>query len=192
MRSSWYTTARRIGRAPPPRALRRSIGATNPHLIASRSGDQQRVLRCGLHGRQLQARRQAGGVGIGPREGVVHQRVGGRRRAGRRRRQRGRRRRAGRRRRQRGRRRRRERVDLHLREVESPPSSRQLDHHVLCQLRALAVEQWAIRRRSRLGADSPRVCGADAIGDCVVPQSRRVSLAVVHSDVGDFGRRAEI
>eukprot|EP00964_Phaeocystis_antarctica_P121888 scaffold85556_cov56-Phaeocystis_antarctica.AAC.2 len=71
---------RRIGRAPHPRALRRSIGAANPHSIASRSGDQRRVLRCGLNGRQLQARRQAGGVGIVPREGVAHQRVDGRRR----------------------------------------------------------------------------------------------------------------
>eukprot|EP00964_Phaeocystis_antarctica_P037199 scaffold21248_cov68-Phaeocystis_antarctica.AAC.3 len=66
---------RRFGRAPHPRALRRSIGAANPHPIASRSGNQQRVLRCGLHARQQQARRQAGGVGIRPREGVAHQRV---------------------------------------------------------------------------------------------------------------------
>eukprot|EP00964_Phaeocystis_antarctica_P087674 scaffold55685_cov30-Phaeocystis_antarctica.AAC.1 len=52
---------RHAGRAPHPRALGRGIGAANPHPIASRSGDQQRVLRCGLHGRQLQARRLAGG-----------------------------------------------------------------------------------------------------------------------------------
>eukprot|EP00964_Phaeocystis_antarctica_P089971 scaffold57491_cov68-Phaeocystis_antarctica.AAC.1 len=63
---------RRVGRAPCPRALRRSIGAANPHLVATRSGEQQRVLRCGLHARQLQARRLAGGVGIAPREAVAH------------------------------------------------------------------------------------------------------------------------
>jgi len=57
---------RRVGRAPHPRALPRSIGAANPHTIASRSGDQQRVLRCGVHACQLEARRLTGGVGSGP------------------------------------------------------------------------------------------------------------------------------
>eukprot|EP00964_Phaeocystis_antarctica_P041660 scaffold23827_cov63-Phaeocystis_antarctica.AAC.2 len=85
---------RGVGRAPHPRALGRSIGAANPHLIASRSGDQQRVLRCGLHARQLEARRLAGGVGIGPRNGVAHERVGARGRGRRRRRRRQRRLRA--------------------------------------------------------------------------------------------------
>eukprot|EP00964_Phaeocystis_antarctica_P005387 scaffold2947_cov67-Phaeocystis_antarctica.AAC.4 len=42
---------RRVGRAPHPRALGRGIGAANPHFIASRSSDQQRILRCGLHAR---------------------------------------------------------------------------------------------------------------------------------------------
>eukprot|EP00964_Phaeocystis_antarctica_P006357 scaffold3452_cov61-Phaeocystis_antarctica.AAC.6 len=106
------------------------------------------------------------------------------------------------------RRRRRERVDLHLREVENPPkvsifvglATRQLDHHVSCHVRALA-EQRAnrIHRRNRLDADRPRVCGAGAIGDCVVPQSAlaaAVSLAtavtVVHGDVGDLDRLAQV
>eukprot|EP00964_Phaeocystis_antarctica_P070687 scaffold43062_cov49-Phaeocystis_antarctica.AAC.3 len=73
---------RRVGRAPHPRALGRSIGAANPHSIATRSSEQQReqqrVLLCGLHSRQLQARRLAGGVGVGPRKGVTHERVGAR------------------------------------------------------------------------------------------------------------------
>ena len=96
-------------------------------------------------------------------------------------------------------------VDLYLREVENPPAvmiipthtrraARQLDHHVPCHVRALA-EQRAnrVRRRSRLGADRPRVRGADAIGDCVVPQSALAAVtAVVHGDVGDLGCRAEV
>ena len=57
---------RRVGRAPHPRALGRGFGATSPHFIASRSGEQQRVLRRGQHARQLQARRLTGGVGSGP------------------------------------------------------------------------------------------------------------------------------
>ena len=57
---------RRIRRAPHPRALGRSIGAANPHRIVSHSGDQQRVLRCGPHARQLLAGRHAGGLGIAP------------------------------------------------------------------------------------------------------------------------------
>ena len=107
-----------------------------------------------------------------------------------------------RRRRHLGRRRwRRERVDLHLREVENSPrvsvfgfAARQLDHDVLCHMRAL-TEQRAkrVRRRRRLGADHPRVCGADAVGDGVVPQSALAAVtAVVHGDVGDLGCRAEV
>eukprot|EP00964_Phaeocystis_antarctica_P001253 scaffold662_cov59-Phaeocystis_antarctica.AAC.2 len=89
---------------------------------------------------------------------------------------------------------RRERVDLYLREVENPPSTGQLHPNVLRQLRALAEQRTnRIRRRSRLGADRPRVCGADAIGDCVVPQSVLAAIAaVVHGDVGDLDRRAEV
>eukprot|EP00964_Phaeocystis_antarctica_P046842 scaffold27076_cov67-Phaeocystis_antarctica.AAC.2 len=69
-------TIRRVGRAPHPRALGRGIGAANPHFIASRSGEQQRVLLCGLYARQLHVRLQAGVVGIAPRKGVAHERVG--------------------------------------------------------------------------------------------------------------------
>eukprot|EP00964_Phaeocystis_antarctica_P073083 scaffold44814_cov58-Phaeocystis_antarctica.AAC.5 len=312
---------RRVGRAPHPRVLGRGIGAANPHFIASRSGDQQRVLLCGLYARQLQARRLAGGVGVGPRKGVAHERavglgrvlvalardpggpiinrgpdgqtavprrgdpiqlatdataqfsrirtVAARRyacdpsvagkpdlhpylarwkvslcagtdfawpprsvrvavqckmaalrtsRAG-------------------ACQRvvrpatvgrdgdanrachiteegevidcrspgcgasvahtpthRRQRVDLHLRQVEDPPSARQLHPDVLRQLWALA-EQRAnrIRRRSRLSADHPRVCGVDAIGDCVVRQSVLAAIAaVVHGDVGELDRRSEV
>eukprot|EP00964_Phaeocystis_antarctica_P052190 scaffold30538_cov69-Phaeocystis_antarctica.AAC.1 len=66
-----------------------------------------------------------------------------------------------------------QRVDLHLREHEVPPgsescshwwaSARQLHPNVPRQLRAVA-EQRANRicRSRRLGADRPRVCGADA------------------------------
>eukprot|EP00964_Phaeocystis_antarctica_P079458 scaffold49512_cov77-Phaeocystis_antarctica.AAC.1 len=66
-----------------------------------------------------------------------------------------------------------QRVDLHLREHEVPPGSESLSHwwasarqlhpNVPRQLRAVA-EQRANRicRSSRLGADRPRVCGADA------------------------------
>eukprot|EP00964_Phaeocystis_antarctica_P118430 scaffold82221_cov66-Phaeocystis_antarctica.AAC.3 len=71
----------------------------------------------------------------------------------------------------------------------------QLHPNVLCQLWALA-EQRAnrIRRRSRLGADDPGVRGADAIGDCVVPQSRRAAciLAVVHGNISDLDCLAEV
>ena len=34
---------RRAGRAPLPRALGGGVGAANPHFVASRSGEQQRV-----------------------------------------------------------------------------------------------------------------------------------------------------
>ena len=64
---------------PHPGALGRNIGAANPHLIASRSCEHQGVLRWGLHGRQLQTRRLAGGVGSRPRKGVAPERVGARR-----------------------------------------------------------------------------------------------------------------
>eukprot|EP00964_Phaeocystis_antarctica_P004488 scaffold2425_cov51-Phaeocystis_antarctica.AAC.4 len=72
-------------------------------------------------------------------------------------------------------------------------AARQLDHHVPRHVRALA-EQRAKRvpRRSRLGADRPRACGADAVGDGVVRQSIRGVAAVVHGDVGDLGCRAEV
>eukprot|EP00964_Phaeocystis_antarctica_P014149 scaffold7786_cov89-Phaeocystis_antarctica.AAC.2 len=87
-----------------------------------------------------------------------------------------------------------ERVDFHLRKIESPPSARQLHPNVLCQLWAL-IEQRPNRTRrcSRLGADRPRVCGADAIGDCVVRQSVLAAIAaIVHGDVGDLGCRPEV
>eukprot|EP00964_Phaeocystis_antarctica_P126688 scaffold90349_cov68-Phaeocystis_antarctica.AAC.1 len=86
------------------------------------------------------------------------------------------------------------RVNLHLREVEESPSAWQLHPNVLCQLWALAQQRAnRIRRRSRLGADRPRVCGVDAIGDCVVRQSGLAAIAtVVHGDVGDFGCPAEV
>ena len=70
---------RGFGRDPHPGALGRNIGAANPHLIASRSCEHQGVLRCGLHGRQLQTRRLAGGVGSRPRKGVAPERVGAQR-----------------------------------------------------------------------------------------------------------------
>ena len=70
---------RGFGRAPHPSALGRNIIAANPHLIASRSCEHQCILRCGLHGRQLQACRLAGGVGSRPRKGVAPERVGARR-----------------------------------------------------------------------------------------------------------------
>ena len=75
-RASVGVRERGVGRAPHPRALGCGIGAPNPHTVATRSGAHQRVLRCGLHGRQLQARRMASGVGSGPRKGVAHERVG--------------------------------------------------------------------------------------------------------------------
>ena len=87
---------RRVGRAPHPRALGCGISAANPHLVVTRNGEQQLVLLCGLHARQLQACRLTGSVGIVPRKGVAYERVGtGRcgwrqRRGGRRRRRRGR------------------------------------------------------------------------------------------------------
>ena len=90
---------------------------------------------------------------------------------------------------------RRERVDLHLREVENPPSARQLHPNVLRQMRALVQQRtYRIRRRSRLGADRPRVCGLDAIGDFVVRKSvpAAISTTVVHSNVGDLNRGAEV
>jgi hypothetical protein len=66
------------------------ISARNPHVRATRKGEQPRVW--GLRGRQLQARHSTGGVCIVPREGVAPQRVGagrrGRRLPGRRRRRR--------------------------------------------------------------------------------------------------------
>ena len=97
---------RGVGRAPYPRALGRRIGAPNPHgRTAAHSGKKPRVLRCGVHARQLLSSRPTGSVGVGPREGgVVHEHVGAGwqgRRAGRRRRRRRRRRRARRRRRRR-------------------------------------------------------------------------------------------
>ena len=92
------------------------ISARNPHVRATRKGEQPRVLLWGLRGRQLQARHPTGGVCIVPREGVAPQRVGAGRRGRwlsgrRRRRRRGRRRR---RRRRRGRRRRRRRRQFHF------------------------------------------------------------------------------
>ena len=73
---------RRAGRAPLPRALRGGVGAANPRGIPTHSGEQQRVLRCGMDACQLQACRQTGGVGIAPRQVLVHERVHRRRQRG--------------------------------------------------------------------------------------------------------------
>jgi len=50
-----------------------------------------------------------------------------------------------------------------------------------------------VRKFGGGGADGPRVRGAYAIGDCVIRQSALAAItAVVHGDVGDLDRRAEI
>eukprot|EP00964_Phaeocystis_antarctica_P134436 scaffold98734_cov97-Phaeocystis_antarctica.AAC.1 len=68
---------------------------------------------------------------------------------------------------------------------KSPHRSSPLLYHPL-------FEAVATRGQSQ-HSDRPRVCGADAVGDCVVPQSDLAAIAaVVHGDVGDLGRRRRL